>query len=269
MAIGIALGLWRKQAYYLVITALILFTFFTGATASVTRAAVMGFLALTAQYWGRMSRIFSAIVFAAAVMLLFNPYVLFWDAGFQLSFLALIGLVYLSPILKDVIARSPIVHWGDVAISSNSSRIKSLLNRGIAALVSLARNDTLTETLFATLSAIIATFPLILYQFGRFSIIAPLVNILVLWIIPYLMLFGFLSLIISFVIFPLGQLLTYLAIFGLKYVIIVTDFFGSWRFSAFQISLPLPAAIVLYILMRCLTFHYGKKNKSAIASGRL
>ena len=102
MTLAIAAGLDRRRAFWLVVGAEIFFVVFTGLSASAVRAGVMGVLALTAQYIGRTSRIGNALAFTAAVMVLVNPYVLLYDAGFQLSFLATIGLVYVSPWLEGI-----------------------------------------------------------------------------------------------------------------------------------------------------------------------
>ena len=178
------------------------FVFFTGATASVVRAGIMAVIVLLAQYLGRLSAVGRVLVYAVVVMLFFNPYLLMWDAGFQLSFLSTLGLVYLVPILEPLTEK--------IKVSGTSAM--------------------LLEVFITTMAAIFATMPLIMHQFGRFSVVAPLVNILVLWIIPWLMLFGFLALILSFVFFPLGQLIAWVAGLGVRYVIIVVDWFGdkSW-----------------------------------------
>lgn len=218
MNVLILIGFWRQQAFWIVLSVIFLFVIFTGASASVVRAGVMGILVLLAGQLGRLSRIGQVLVFTAALMLLFNPFVLIWDAGFQLSFLATLGLVCLSPLLEK--------YYGEI--------------------------------LSATLSAIIATLPFILFQFGRLSIVAPLVNMLVLWIVPWLMLFGFLAVMISFVFFPLGQVVAWVAGLGLKYVIILTNWFGSKSWAAAEISLPWWGMILLY----CLLFIFLKKRSS-------
>lgn len=226
LSVFIFCGLWRRQAFWVVLATLLLFVIFTGATASVVRAAAMGSLALIAQQIGRLSRMFNVLMLTAAVMVAVNPYILLWDAGFQLSFLATIGLVYLSPILAGAIPEG-VYQYAPAAI---------------------------VETLTQTLSAIIATLPLILYQFGRLSIVAPLVNVLVLFTIPWLMLFGFLAVVFSFIFYPLGQIISWAAIAGLKYVILVVDFFGRQSWSAVEIGLPWWGMAAMYAGLFFITY---------------
>lgn len=220
----IFLGLWRQQAYWVVLVSLALFVVFTGASASVVRAAVMGVLVLTARQLGRLSHIGNALLLAAAIMALVNPLVLVWDVGFQLSFLATMGLVYGSPILE---------RFGASGVASQGAGQARAFTRAFSSV-----QEWLREALLPTLSAIIATLPLILYYFGRLSVVAPLVNVMVLWIIPYLMLGGFLALVFSFIFFPLGQLVAWAATLGLKFVIFVATFFAGQSFAAVEAQIP-------------------------------
>jgi competence protein ComEC len=239
MSLLIAAGLYRRGAGIASAAAIIIFVIFTGATASVVRAAVMGLLVILAGQLGRRSQIGYVLVFAATFMTLCNPYVLLWDAGFQLSFLATIGLVYISPILQSVIARS------EERTTSQSLKIKNSIVRRLFCLV---RGSGIAEPLLTTFSAIIATLPLILFQFGRLSIVAPLVNVLVLWSIPWLMLAGFITLIVSFIFFPLGQIFAAFTHFGLRYVILVVTWFGRQSWSAVEFHLPWWGMVLMYVV---------------------
>jgi competence protein ComEC len=235
MFILIRAGLYRQQAFWAVVFSTVVFVFFTGASASVVRAAIMGIAVLAGQYIGRPGQVGRLLVFAAAVMILLNPYILWWDAGFQLSFLSTLGLVYVSPLLKKIL-------YGDK----------------LAALSSVA------ESFITTLSAITATMPLILYQFGRLSIVAPLVNILILWLIPWLMLTGFISVLGGFIYFPLGQLLAWITGAGLSYVIIVVNWFGSKKWAAVDFRLPLWGMAVIYGAMIFCIMKYKKIRKICV-----
>lgn len=234
----IYIGLSRRQSFWFLISLIFAFVFFTGATSSVVRAGVMAAIVLFAQQAGRISSAGKVLLYAALIMVLINPYVLIWDAGFQLSFLSTLGLVYLSPILETAIFKK------------------------VKILPQLA---PLVEILVTTISAIAVTLPLILFQFGRLSLVAPLVNVLILWVIPWLMLFGFLSLVLSWLFFPLGQALAWVAGLGLNYVIIIVDWFGNKSWSAVNIRLPLPVMILMYLAL----IVYVQKNQSTLIRKRL
>jgi len=68
----------------------------------VIRAAVMGALVVMAQESGRIFDVRNAIMLAGFLMVLYNPKILVFDIGFQLSFLALLGIVYLKPALQKL-----------------------------------------------------------------------------------------------------------------------------------------------------------------------
>ncbi|MFA6423851.1 MAG: ComEC/Rec2 family competence protein [Candidatus Magasanikbacteria bacterium] len=215
------IGLNRRRAFWFAIIGIILFVLFTGASASVVRAGIMGVIVLLATQMGRLSRIGNVLVFTAALMLLLNPFVLVWDAGFQLSFLSTIGLIYLAPII-------------------NAHFANNIKNKWLA---------SLKENFISTISAIVITLPLILFQFGRLSIVAPLANMIIIWIIPYLMLVGFVSIILSFIFFPLAQLVAWVAYLGLKYVIIMSHTLASWSLASVKFSVSFVVMIFLYGLI--------------------
>ncbi len=160
---GLVYVLGRRLSSVVSALTIIGFVILTGASASVVRAAIMGILMLVATTIGRQYHILPSLFLAALVMLVQNPKILFWDVGFQLSFAATFGIVVLMPILEQLTQK-----W------DNPLSIKT--------------------TLLTTLAATFATMPLILLNFSLLSLIAPVVNILILTLIlPYTMLFGFLS----------------------------------------------------------------------------
>jgi len=219
----IYLGFFRRQSFWFLIFLILSFVFFTGATASVVRAGVMAVIILISQHTGRLSAIGRVLIYAAVIMLLLNPYLLVWDAGFQLSFLSTLGLVYLSPVIQSLV---------DKKLKPESPILVATI-----------------QVFITTISAIIATMPLVIYQFERFSVVAPLVNILILWLVPWLMLFGFISLIFSFIFFPLGQAIAWVAGLGLNYVIIIVDWFGNKNWSAVNLQIPFWAMLGMYLLL--------------------
>jgi competence protein ComEC len=213
MSLLVLVGLWRRQAYWITMSALIGFVILTGATASVVRAAVMGILVLTAEYLGRRSHIAPALACAAALMLALNPFLLVYDAGFQLSFLATMGLVYLSPRLTNSLPQKT------------------------------------PETLITTLAAIGMTLPLMLYQFGLMSLVAPLINVLLLWSVPFLMLGSFVALAMGLIFLPVGALAAIPAAIAARVFINIVVWFSHLRFAAVSLTIPWWAMVVAYIAL--------------------
>ncbi|MGZ8563187.1 MAG: ComEC/Rec2 family competence protein, partial [Candidatus Limnocylindria bacterium] len=126
----------------------------TGASPSVVRAALMAGAMLVGRLGGSRAHATSALGLAALVMLLVAPAVL-WDVGFQLSLLATAGLIWYGRGIEDRLRRLPA--W-------------------------------LREPVALTLAAQITTLPVILVNFERLSLVAPLSNVLVVPIVPLAML---------------------------------------------------------------------------------
>jgi competence protein ComEC len=193
------------------------------------RAAIMGMLLLISFSAGRLYRVLPALAFSALVMLLLNPKILIWDVGFQLSFLATLGIVLLVPMLED------------------ASR-------------SLSAPTWLKSTLFATFAAIIATAPLIAFQFGRLSLIAPIANILVLPVIPIIMLFGFLTLLPFF-----GSGFGLLSKWLLEYVLFAVHYLSNVIYASIELHLDARSMLVCYVILGlayALAYSYQKKAMS-------
>lgn len=210
--------LGRKRSFWLVVGALILFVILTGASPSVVRAAVMGTIVLIAKRLGRQSRITNVLALAAVAMVMVNPLVLRDDAGFQLSFLATIGLVYLSPRLE---------RWTDWVPSHFGLR----------------------ENLTATIASTLMTLPLIIVTFGRLSMVAVIVNLLVLPCIPLAMALVFIM-VVSSIWQPLGVLVSWAAWATLHYVVMVIRWFGALHWSSLDLpSFPWWATLLLAVLL--------------------
>jgi competence protein ComEC len=219
----------RKLAFFGIIFSIVFFVILTGAGASVLRAGLLAGLVTFARTSGRRPYFPVLILFTAVILLLFNPYALKNDVSFQLSFLAFIGLVLVSPILE------------------NQKLIKSL-------------PDIIKISLAQTLGAQIFVLPILLYNFGTLSFIAPLANILVLPFIPVLMLLGFLTGFAGLIYLKAGYLIGYVAYIFLRYIIVVVQNLSDLKFSATTISVTSWWWIPLYYIMIFIWLRY-QNNK--------
>lgn len=186
----------RFSTFFVGSIGLLLFAILTGASASVIRSAILASLFLFAKLVGRKKKIIIPLFFTALIMILINPLILKYDIGFQLSFLAMLGLIFLMPIFQKIFYKIKLPAF-------------------------------IKESLFATLSAQLMTLPILLYNFGQFSIIAPLTNVLILTVIPYAMGLSFLVGIGGMIFLKLGQLLALIAWPLLEYVIKIIEYFAK------------------------------------------
>ncbi len=193
--------LGRRASFFVTLIFICAFVVIAGASASVIRAGLMGFLLLGAFNTGRQYSVVPALFFSALIMLSANPKILFWDVGFQLSFAATLGIIFFVP-------------------------------PGIERLAGLADFFGAKQLLITTLSAIVATLPLTLLYFGRLSLVAPLANLLILPILPFIMLFGFLS-VLPF----LGTGFAYLSGHLLAYVLWAVKILSSFKYASLELHL--------------------------------
>ncbi|HUF06129.1 MAG TPA: ComEC/Rec2 family competence protein, partial [Candidatus Binatia bacterium] len=128
----------------------------TGASPSVVRAALMAAAMLVARLGGSRAHAASALALAALLMLLAAPPVL-WDVGFQLSLLATGGLIWFGAPIERRLAGWPA--W-------------------------------IREPVALTMAAQLTTLPVILVNFERLSLVAPIANVLVVPFVPVAMLFS-------------------------------------------------------------------------------
>jgi len=189
----------RRRAFWLSIAFIILFVLMTGAEESVVRAAFMGIIFLISERSSRLYSFRNAIALTAFVMLLINPGLLVFNVGFQLSFAALLGLVYLKPVIEKF---------------TRLSGQKTFLNW--------------RENFIQTLSAQLAVLPVILYTFGYFSPLALFSNVLVLEFMPVTMFLGFVTAGVGVVSYHLSFLIGWVTGILLGYEIFIINFFGAY-----------------------------------------
>ncbi len=192
-----------------------------GASPSVVRAAVMAAVVLLARGSGRSVRARAALSLAAAGLLLIDPG-LVADAGFRLSVLATAGLLAWA---------TPLGAWlGGLG----GGRLPRWLAEGLG----------------ITLAAQAATLPDVLATFGRLSLVAPAVNLVVVPIVPAAMAGGALALVAGWLVQlglpgPVGVLLGLPGWLLLRAIVAVVRFSAALPFAAVALppDLTAPAAL--------------------------
>ncbi|MEX0917261.1 MAG: ComEC/Rec2 family competence protein [Candidatus Paceibacterota bacterium] len=198
--------------------AIVLFAIMTGASATIVRASIMALLVLLARATGRTYAINRALFIAGFFMVLHNPKILAFDPSFQLSFLATLGLIHVSPLIEKKVLFIP-------------------------------EKYGIREVVIATISTQIFVLPFILYLMGEFSLVALPVNLLILFFVPVTMLFGFLTGVVGFVSTILSLPFAWIAHALLSYELWVVDIFAKLPFSSFEIGqFPLLLALFVYFI---------------------
>ena len=228
MRLFIWIGLWRFQAFYVTVAFMILFIVLTGLQPSAMRAGIMGGMFLLGQHLGRINVSMRALVFAAIIMLGMNP-LLLGNVGFQLSFLAVLGIILFLPIFQH-------------------------LSRGIP-----KKLQDVRDIMAMTIAAQILTLPILIFNFGYVSLVSLVTNVLVVPILPFLLAFGFMFLIGGSLVGLLGLVLSLPVFFLLSYLTFIVDYSSQLPFATVQVeNLSVFWLALLYIPI---AFFYWKFRK--------
>lgn len=225
MALLAACKLSRRNSAVAGALALVLFVGIAGVSSTAIRAALMALIALYARATARSYAAGRALLVVIFLMLVWNPFTLVFDPGFNLSVAATAGLIWLAPLIEVKLARIKSTFW---------------------------RN-----TIATTLAAQLAVLPLLLYETGRLSLYSIPANILTLPMVPLAMalstmagiggiLFGSIA---PFAAIALGAP----AYIANTYIIFVARTIASLPYAGFVLPVfpfvfvPLAYAIIAYI----------------------
>lgn len=218
-------------AFIIGCVSILLFTMLSGGGASALRAAIMVLVALFAKNVNREYHADRAFGFAVVAMLVFNPLLLVFDPSFQLSILATIGIIFISPYVEPYLTRVP-------------------------------QRFGLREVTSATLATEIIVLPFLLYSTGVLSLVALPVNILILGTIPLTMLLGFITGAVGLFSLYLSYIPALPSYVLLRYQLTVVHIGATLPFGAIQLpSFSFEVLVVIYILIFA-GLYFLKKKKS-------
>ena len=229
----LAIGLWRKQAVLISAGAMVFFIALTGAEASAVRSGIMGSFLFLGQYLGRMNVSLRGLVFAATIMLLLNPMLLLHDVGFQLSFLAVLGIIFSLPFFQHLLRKVP-KKWG-------------------------AR-----DMLAMNFSAQLFTFPILIYNFGYVSVIGIVTNLLVLPVASPLLGLGLVFLLGGAIWNGFGFVLSFPVFFLLYYFNFIIEFFAKFPFASLTIENLSPLWLIVFYAPIFYVLWKFKQNQATI-----
>jgi competence protein ComEC len=187
----------RRTAILISILAIIFYTLLTGGQVPVLRACLMAMLTFLSQILGREKEGIWALIITGALMLLVNPA---WitSISFQLSFLATLGVIAVSPQISKLLTSLPEIIKVDLAV---------------------------------TISANLMVMPVIVQNFHQLSLVGVITNMLILWTIPIIMILGAILLVFSYILQPLALVVAFLVNGLLTYFVYIVEFFASTPFA--------------------------------------
>ena len=221
-------SLWRTCIISIL---LVLYCILCGFSPSVVRASLMAVFLLLGQSLGKQGDNLNSLSLAGILLLLIDPMYLF-DLSFLLSFASVFSIIMLYPMFEEWFMK---LHLGKFV----------------------------SATLAISLSAQIGTLPLLINTFGYVSVIALLVNFLLVPLFGYVYMALFSSLIITMIFSFMGFLL-WVFQWGLWLIDIISSWFASFSFATVFVQGLVPIVLVIFfVALFCLSrFCVIKKRKN-------
>lgn len=216
----LAAGIWlfgKRYSIYIWLALILiwLYALLTGMNPPVVRGAIMGSIFLIAELLGRPGSALTALTFAAAIMVAIEPQVL-WDASFQLSFLAMAGLILIAPYLQA---------WGNKGM--NTGRERSLeTSLGSFAVSSFA----------ITFAATLVTWPVIAYYFQVASLVGLPATFFSVLALPAIIITAALVAVVGLFLPPVAWVLGWISWLCISYFIIVVRIFDALPLSSIRLE---------------------------------
>ncbi len=232
----------KKWAAGLTIPCLLLYTFIAGGGISVIRATIMVIIFFLSIVFDRERHLLHTLALAAFLILLFSPPSLF-DVSFQLSFLAVLSILYLTPRLLRDLKREGLTIPTETSWGQKVWKYVRL-------------------SLIVTLVATLGTAPFVALHFNRVSLIGFLANLFAIpWVGFLIVPISLTASLFSFFFYPLASLLITVNQFFATLLLKVVGFFASIPFASIHIPTPTALEIILYYLLLFLCVHLRKGKK--------
>jgi competence protein ComEC len=226
----------KRTALALSVGLIVVFLLFAGTSASIVRAAIVSLLSIAAGYYGRKFKPLVLLLLAAAITAYANPYYVWSDTSWYLSFLAFYGVMVVAPMIQQ--------HWN----------VKW-------------RNSLVAAVALESLCAEAMTLPFILHAFGQMSFIGLLANVLVAAFVPLAMLLTLIAGLAGMLLPAVAGWLAWPARIVLTYMLDVADMLSRLpHVFAQNIGFSTWQMLCCYGLLVFLTFvlrHKTKRHKSA------
>jgi competence protein ComEC len=221
---------WLKSI--IITCSIILFTILVWDTAPVIRASIMWLIWYYILMSWRKWNIFAIVILTIILMIIYSPLSLNYDVSLHLSFLAVLWIIFTQKFFENIFSFLP-----------NILEIKTAFT--------------------LTMSALIFTLPIMIFNFGQVSILAPISNIAVTWTIPLAMIFGFLSILVHFV-YPMWWIIIwYITWIFLKWNIMVVHFFWNLEWSLIKFNLwnySTHIEILYFVILLFIIIWFRKKE---------
>ncbi len=231
----------RKWAAGLTIPCIVLYAFIAGGGTSVIRAAIMVVTFLLSILFNRERNLIHTLALAAFLILLFSPPSLF-DISFQLSFLAVLSILYMMPRILEGLKKEGLSLPSKATWKMNIWRYIKI-------------------SFLVTAVATFGTAPFVALHFNRISPIGLVTNLFIIpWVGFIIVPLSLAASILSFFLPPIAAALINIDSFITLTLLTVLAFLASFPFASLFVSTPTALEIALFYSLLFLTVHLKRQK---------
>lgn len=209
-----------------------LFLLITGSSASIVRAALVSSLGLWAWYYGRQFRPTVLILLAAVITAGWFPPYIWSDIGWHLSFLAFAGILIVAPLI--------------------TSRFRGAKQTKILSLI-----------LIETFAAQLLTLPIIMYIFGKLSLVSIFSNMLIVPLVPLAMLLSFVAGLAGMIIPSFAGWFAWPATILLTYMLDIVNLLSKIPLASVGQKIGTLQMVILYLIILIVAMVWWRKSLQA------
>ena len=220
----------KKCNNYILILFLLFFSIITGGAVSCIRACIMNGIVLISSNLYRKNNFYTEVLFSLFIIIFINPFNIF-NIGMWLSYMGTVGIVIFNKFIYKFCKK----------------RLKIM--------------DYILQNFSVSMSAQILIFPIMIYVFNNFSISFFIPNILVSFFIGFVLILGYVSILLAYILFPISKLISYIEKFLIFLILKIAEICGQIPFSKIYMITPNFITIIIYYLIIIFIIIYFNKNK--------
>ena len=208
---------YKRGNFILALGCTLFYSLISGFEAPVVRAWFMGSVLMLGKFHGIKLNVFLVLIFTGLILLIINPAYLF-SMSFTLSFCATLSLVMFDNLKLD---------------------------RGLTGI-----KASFAQDLSSTLSVQLLVWPIIAFSFGTFSVVSPIINMLILWTVPLTTILGSFYVITSLLqISLISKLIAFIVFHPLDVFVRGVELFSTLPFASIDLKITKPILIIYYALV--------------------
>ncbi len=245
----------KKIRNWLLILFLIFFLNLTGNSVSCMRACIMNILAILCSCFYKKNNFYLSFSFSFIFIIILNPYNIF-SVGMWLSFSGTLGIVVNYDLLYKSLCRIFKLKKKNEDYNFENVKIKDCLQ-----IIIINIKKFVLKSFVLSVSSQIFIIPIIIYVFNNVSLTFFISNIIVSVFIGYILATGYMSIFISFILFPFSKYISYIEKAMIYIIFKTANIVGKLPFSKIYLTTPSIMTIIVYYVILFLFIIYFQNNK--------